>query len=401
MQGSIRKKGNSYYYRIHAGDFECEKYAGKTKAEADQALRQALTEYENTGFVQKSSSITLYKYLSNWLETFSCRAGTHTDYSNVINNHIQKHKIGKLPIQKVTIELLQQYIDEKSAVYSDSTIKSHFAVLNQGLNDAVYPKQLIKANPMLYVRRKKKEKNPLVDMFDLEEQVSIDTITTGQYQEILTKVDIYTRLVFEIGFHTGARLGEICALTWNDIDFTEKKMFIKKSLYYKDKKWRVGPTKTGKPRTIDIGDTLISILKNARKTHLSDQVFLGKDYIKMYVNVTPESNLEISTTEGTEVSFICVQKSGQLITNQYVKTNIRRYVRRGGEGIDFHMHMLRHTHATMLLQAGVAMKEVQERLGHSKLATTMEVYAHTTKESRKQTVDIFEEILFGGKTVGK
>lgn len=65
------------------------------------------------------------------------------------------------------------------------------------------------------------------------------------------------------------------------------------------------------------------------------------------------------------------------------------------------MHMLRHTHATMLLQAGVAMKEVQERLGHSKLATTMEVYAHTTKESRKQTVDIFEEILFGGKTVGK
>lgn len=391
MQGSIRKKGNSYYYRIHAGDFECEKYAGKTKSEADSALRRALTEYENTGFVTKSTGITLYTYLVDWLKTFDCRAGTHTDYSNVINNHIKNHKIGKLPIQKVTIELLQQYINDKSAVLAESTMKSHFSVLNQALNDAVYPKQLIKTNPMLYVKHVKKERNKLLDMVDLGEE-SIDTITIEQFKEILSKVDEYTQLVLQIGFYTGARLGEICALTWNDIDLEDKKLTIKKSLYYKDKHWRIGPTKTGKPRTIDIGDNLVTILKAARKLHRCNKVYLGNAYVKMYV-IAHDNYLDISTTEGTEIPFVCLQKSGQLLTNQHVKTNIRRYIRLGGSGIDFHMHMLRHTHATMLLQAGVSMKEVQERLGHSKLATTMEIYAHTTKESRKQTADIFDQLM--------
>lgn len=229
-------------------------------------------------------------------------------------------------------------------------------------------------------------------MVDLNEK-NVDTVTIEQFNDILTKLDVYTQLVLEIGFHTGARLGEICALTWNDIDFENKQITIKKSLYYKDRKWKIGPTKTGKPRTIDIGDTLISILKNAKRRCLSDKVFLGKDYVKMHVLVNEKNQLEISLTEGSEISFVCLQRSGQLITNQYVKTNIRRYVRLGGVGIDFHMHMLRHTHATMLLQAGVSMKEVQERLGHSKLATTMEVYAHTTKESRKTTADIFDKLL--------
>ena len=57
------------------------------------------------------------------------------------------------------------------------------------------------------------------------------------------------------------------------------------------------------------------------------------------------------------------------------------------------MHTFRHTHATMLLQAGVNMKDVQTRLGHSDISTTMNIYVQSTTESKKKAVEILDEYL--------
>ncbi len=62
-------------------------------------------------------------------------------------------------------------------------------------------------------------------------------------------------------------------------------------------------------------------------------------------------------------------------------------------GINFNFHSLRHTHATMLLEAGANIKDIQERLGHSKLATTMDTYSHVTNKMKKDTVNILENII--------
>ena len=62
-------------------------------------------------------------------------------------------------------------------------------------------------------------------------------------------------------------------------------------------------------------------------------------------------------------------------------------------GINFNFHSLRHTHATMLLEAGSNIKDIQERLGHSKLATTMDTYSHVTAEMKNNTVNILENII--------
>ncbi len=62
-------------------------------------------------------------------------------------------------------------------------------------------------------------------------------------------------------------------------------------------------------------------------------------------------------------------------------------------GVDFNFHSFRHTHATMLLENGAKPKEIQRRLGHSRLATTMDTYAHVTQKMKKETVDIFEQML--------
>lgn len=61
-------------------------------------------------------------------------------------------------------------------------------------------------------------------------------------------------------------------------------------------------------------------------------------------------------------------------------------------GFPFNFHSLRHTHATMLLEAGASAKEVQVRLGHNKIATTLDTYVHLSNKKKHQTVNLFDQI---------
>lgn len=66
-------------------------------------------------------------------------------------------------------------------------------------------------------------------------------------------------------------------------------------------------------------------------------------------------------------------------------------------GIRFNFHSLRHTHATLLMEAGANIKDIQKRLGHSKIATTIDTYSHVTENIKNNTVDIFEKMMSKNK----
>lgn len=90
-------------------------------------------------------------------------------------------------------------------------------------------------------------------------------------------------------------------------------------------------------------------------------------------------------------NFVCTKESGK-----HVITDTLKYLSRVVNyelNIDFTFHMLRHTYATMLLEAGANIKDIQKRLGHSKLSTTMDTYSHVTITMEKNTVNIFEKTL--------
>ena len=89
--------------------------------------------------------------------------------------------------------------------------------------------------------------------------------------------------------------------------------------------------------------------------------------------------------------LLCRKDDGEILTNQTLKYLAKKV--KTQLNINFNFHMLRHTHATILIENGAIMKDVQERLGHTDIRITMNTYAHVTKKMKKQTVDIFENAI--------
>jgi integrase len=200
-------------------------------------------------------------------------------------------------------------------------------------------------------------------------------------------------------YHTGLRIGKICALSWNRINLKEKYFTLNKSMFYNTalKQWELGKPKGGISRTVDFGSTLASILKQAKKKQKKNRMFFGKDYIDNYcerVTVDRMDHIRLTTIQSPDVApidFVCVKKDGEIFTNQTAKYGAKMIKRK--TRLPFYFHMLRHTHATLLIENGTNMKDVQECLGHTNIQITMNTYAHVTPKMKKQTVDIFEKAI--------
>ena len=170
------------------------------------------------------------------------------------------------------------------------------------------------------------------------------------------------------------RGGEIAALTWNDVDLINGTITVKHTLVHGEKgsnSFVLGTPKTASSyRTIHIGKSLIDLLIKHKEYQNKNREMYGQWY--------------------TESNFICTKENGEQITIDSYKYLSR--VVNYELGIRFSMHSLRHTHATLLLEKGANIKDIQKRLGHSKLSTTMDTYSHVTDKMKNATVDIFETI---------
>lgn len=376
MQGGVRKKGNRWYYYFDAGVVDgkrkkIERSGGKTKKEAQVALRKALNEFEGCGSIINETEMSFADYLDYWFKEYvmlNCKYNTQNYYRRIIDKHL-KPTLGIYKLKNLTPAALQEFINKKSLEgYSKSSISNFMGALSGSLKQAVHPYQLIKNNPMEYVKipkiqEKKKDKDDL------------KIISREDFDKIIDRFPFSSNfhIPLQIAFHSGMRGGEVLALTWDNINLEENYIEVKHTLVNEGRKrWILGTPKTSSSeRKILIGKTLVNILKKHKKRQAENKLKCGLYY--------ENSN------------FVCTKEDGSLVT-----TNSLKYLSRVVNYelcITFNFHSLRHTHATMLLEAGANIKEIQERLGHSKLATTMDTYSHVTQKMKQDTVNIFENII--------
>lgn len=375
MKGGVRKKGKRWYYYFDAGVVDgkrkkIERAGGDTKKEAEKALREALGEFEDCGSALNESNISVADYLDYWHEQYvlvNCKYNTQRGYRRIIDNHI-KPILGIYKLKSLTPTVLQEFLNKKSLNgLKKNTISNFYGVLSGSLRMAVYPYKLIKENPMQYVTMPKypENRNP---------NTNLKIITLEDFNKIIDRFSEGSSfyIPLQIAFNTGMRAAEVCGLTWDCVDFNKKTIKVEKIIIKKEREWVFGTPKTkSSNRTILMGNTLLNILKHHKKRQIKNKLKYGKYY--------------------TKNNFVCTKENGELVSTDSLKYLSR--VVNYDLGIPFNFHSLRHTHATMLLEAGANMKDIQFRLGHSKLATTMDTYSHVTDKLKKDTVDILESVI--------
>lgn len=171
-------------------------------------------------------------------------------------------------------------------------------------------------------------------------------------------------------------------------------------------KTEIGATKRKKIRTVDFCDTLAAILKAAKTEQHKNRFRYGelynlnyylevKEKDRTYYEVYSLPRMEEVPDGYKEISFVCLRPDGAYEAPSTVGIMCRT-ARKKVEGLeDFHFHMLRHTYTSNLLANGAAPKDVQELLGHADVSTTMNIYAHATREAKRNSARLMDKVVGG------
>lgn len=411
MDGHVRKRGSKWYFSFEAACVDgkrkrIERVGGRTKKEAEAALRAALTEYENAGMFFEPTEMSVSDYMDYWYKNYAeinCRYNTLTGYRQIIDNHI-KTNLGGYMLRSLTPAILQEFINGKFlAGFAKTHLTNIMTVLSGALKYAVHPCKFIKDNPLAYVKPPKYEKK--------KGELNKKVLTNEEFAKIIARFPFGStfHIPIMIGYYTGARIGEVMALTWDDFDLDAGTMDISKLVYKREEKahnkaangWYFGLPKTASSvRNIKIGKTLLDTLKRWRKQQLENRLKYGPYYTQVYLaretigKDTLQRLLELpaSIDAGAmePVSMVSTKENGEMLTTDSFKYPAR--VIHYELGIDFNFHALRHTHATRLLENGANIRDVQARLGHANIETTLGTYTHPTEQMAKASVDIFEAV---------
>lgn len=430
-KGSVRRKGKKWYYRFYVEDasgnrIQKEFPGTESKSETESLLRKAMEDYETKMFLAEAKNITLGDMLDMWVEEDlkpgSLSNGTVMAYQSTVSR-IKQHPIGKRKLKTVTADHLQAYMDLLSfgGTNPDGTpakalsvgyIRLYSAVLQNSFRFAIFPKRLITFNPMQYVVRRSNGDD--YDLFEsgADQECAVPTITHEQYQSLTDFLKARNNpalLPIQIAYYTGLRIGEVCALTWQDIDLKEQCLTVRRSMRYNGTrhKLEVGATKRKKIRTVDFCNALAEILQQAKREQARNSLKYGALYRLNYCKEVKEKNrtyyevYTLSRTEATPetdkyLSFVCLRPDGAIESPSTVSLMCRSAKKKVPGLEDFHFHMLRHTFTSNLLSYGAAPKDVQELLGHSDVNTTMNIYAHATREAKRSSARLLDKVVSGG-----
>jgi integrase len=201
-----------------------------------------------------------------------------------------------------------------------------------------------------------------------------------------------------IGFHTGLRIGEVFGLTWDDIDLEAGTITVNrqqskvKIMENVNARWCFAPPKSRASfRTVKIGQTLIDVLKKHRLRQKQERLSCGEYYIRHKTKHIKDDIYDLIQSPDGDIDLVCTSEDGSWMTPEtfrYCSKTIQKQL-----NIQFEFHALRHTHATLLAESGVNPKNLQMRLGHEKIETTLQTYIHDTQAMADETVDIFERIV--------
>lgn len=343
-----------------------------TKKEAQAELASMLHNLHR-GQVVSPSKMTVSAWLDEWMKsaiTPNKRLRTCETYENVVKQHL-KPALGQYRLGDLRASHIQHYY--QSSTLAPATIAQHHTILHSALKAAVM-QDLIPRNAAALVigkpKRRADHEDLVANCWDAPEAKAFLAVAKASTAQ--------EAAFYATALDSGARKAELCGLKWSDLDVEKRTLSVCRQLVKVKKNGELplfGPTKNGKARTIDLDERTVDLLRRHKAQQAEQRLLLGTSYQDQGLIFARDFGRPLSMNNLGERSF------ARLIKAAAVKR------------ITF--HGLRHTCATLLLQAGVPVKVVSERLGHKRIEITLNVYAHALPSMQQDAAVKLGRLLHG------
>lgn len=377
-EGTIYKRSDGLWvaqvtvgYDPQTGKPKRKSFYGKTRQEVIGKLTEIIQELRTGTFIEPSKA-TFGEWLDKWLEEYKkgqLKPTTYESYKAIVDIHI-KPALGGIPLTKLQPHMLQAFYNEKlengradgKGGLSTRMVRYCHTIIHQALKQAV-KEGLLPRNPAEATSPpavKNKQMRPLT-----EEELL-------KFLEVARDDRLYA--AFVVAATTGLRRGELLGLCWDCVDLEQGIIVVKRQLLVLKNSLileETTKTKSGQ-RTVVLTDDAIRELKAHRKRQAQEKLLLGEAY------------------QGHNLVF-CKPDGTPLDPREFTK-HFQRLLKKAGLP-QVRLHDLRHTHATLLLKRGIPAKIVQERLGHSSITITLDLYSHVTPEMQRLAAESLNSLL--------
>ena len=372
--GHIRKRVNkngSVSYQITV-ESERDPVTGKrerhyksvsgTKKQAELTMRKMISELEDGGIV-KTSAMKTGVWMKEWLSLYvpNIEATTRDGYRDKIENYIIP-VLGDIPINVLKTAHIQGWVQGlQGKGLAPKTIRNAYNNLNAAMKKAVVLR-MIMYNPCTGVVL------PKMSRYQAKVYNSADV---NNLLAIAKETDLY--LVITLLTSTGMRRGELLALKWKNVDLDNRIIHVKENIVQAGTQIvEKAPKSAAGIRDITIGSDVVSVLSAAKLQYFRDRADGGAGFQDLgYV---------IHKPDGTPYRPDALTRKWERFLERNNLPSIR-------------LHDLRHTHATLLIQAGVSPKVVQQRLGHSDVTITLNTYTHVLSSMDQEAADKLDNII--------
>lgn len=375
MAGQLISRGErTWLVRVYLGRDVLtgkRKYHNKTirgnKKDAQRYLNGVLREIDLGKFCEPSK-MTLNGFLDKWLSDAvkpRVRERTWQGYSDTLRCYV-RDGLGNTQLSKVTaLEVQALYSALLERGLAIVTVRKLNTILGSAFKQAV-KWGLLGVNPMAGV-------DPPKDK-GVRREEKIKVLPLDRIAEFLEAAYCSKwGAVFALALGTGMRPGEYLALKWSDLDVDQRTIRVQRSLYRPKGggDWTFQSPKTkGSVRSIALPEQLIEDLLNHREER---RVARGEDSELMFAS------------ENGQPLFICNLR----------RRHFKPLIKELGMDSSLNLYSLRHTHATMLLSAGIHPKLVADRLGHASVKMTLDVYSHVVPAMQSEVAGQVGQLLYG------
>ena len=338
-----------------------------TKKEAQLALSRLKVQFEKGEYNKpKEDRYTFNQVFELWKNNYelTVKESTFVKVMSQYEFHILPI-FGSKFIDDISVIDIQNYANDKvnNFVNYRNLITNISRIFDYAVNIG-----LIDANPTKRISIPKRK----ISVGDNKKQNYYTKIELKQFLDLSRKQQpYYIYAFFQLLAYSGCRKGEILGLQWRSVSFKDNHINIIQTLASgKDNRLYLEQPKTkNSKRIVSLDKQTMEVLKHWKKEQRKMMFQLG-------YNTMNDEQLVFSNIEN---SFLQVSKPRKWMLQTIHKNNLK----------EISIHGFRHTHATLLLEAGVSPKVISERLGHSSIQITLDLYSHVTEEMEREVPDIF------------